>query len=70
MSKKDVDVLSEFRRIEKRLTELNRQIRQESKIQAEELADRLRLGLTGDAAIKHYNDWMMLHGLTHLCVEE
>ena len=30
---------------------------------AEELADRKRQGLTGDAAIKHYNDWMDFHGM-------
>ena len=35
---------------------------------AEELADRKRQGLTGDAAVKHYNDWMDRHGMSHLKV--
>lgn len=61
--------LDECKRIERELRELGRQLREEHRVAAAELADRLRLGLTGEAAVRHYNDWMMLHGLSHLCVE-
>ena len=27
-----------------------------------------RQGLTGDAAVKHYNEWMDRHGMSHLKV--
>ena len=29
---------------------------------------RKRQGLTGDAAVKHYNEWMDRHGMSHLKV--
>lgn len=66
---KEKDPLSELRRIERDLKELGRRMREENRIMAAELTDRLRLGLTGDEAVKHFNDWMMLHGLGHLVVE-
>lgn len=47
---------------------LNRQMNEEENVWAEELADRQRLGLNGDAAIKHYNEWMDQHGMGHLKV--
>lgn len=47
---------------------LNRQMNEEENVWAEELADRQRLGLNGDAAIKHYNEWMDRHGMGHLKV--
>lgn len=66
---KEKDPLSELRRIERDLKELGRRMREENRIMAAELADRLRLGLTGYEAVKHFNDWMMLHGLGHLVVD-
>lgn len=66
---KEKNPLSELRRIERDLKELGRRQREENRIMAAELTDRLRLGLTGDEAVKHFNDWMMLHGLGHLVVE-
>lgn len=63
------DVAKELKRIERAMYELTRKFREELRILAAEQADRERKGLTGDAAVEHYNDWMMLHGLSHLCVE-
>lgn len=69
MSKATKDPLQELRRVEKALKELGRELREEHRVSAAEMADRQRLGLTGEEAIRHYNDWMMLHGLRHLVVD-
>lgn len=69
MSKTCKDPLQELRRLEKALKELGRELREEHRVSAAEMADRQRLGLTGEEAIRHYNDWMMLHGLRHLVVD-
>ena len=69
MKRSNKNPLDKCKRIERELRELGLQLRDEHRVAAAELADRLRLGLTGDDAIRHYNDWMMLHGLGHLCVE-
>lgn len=68
MSKKK-DPLSELKRLEREMKELVRQIREENRIIAAELCDRQRLGLQGEDAIRHFNDWMMLHGLNYLVVD-
>lgn len=68
MSKKK-DPLAELKRIDREMKELGRQIREENRICAAELCDRQRLGLQGEDAIRHFNDWMMLHGLWHLVVD-
>lgn len=47
---------------------LNLEITKEEKVWAEELAARKRKGLTGDAAITHYNEWMDRHGMGHLLI--
>jgi len=60
--------LKQLESIAKSLDELNRQMNEEEKVWAEELADRQRLGLKGDEAIKHYNEWMDQHGMGHLKV--
>lgn len=62
------DILSRLEDINDRLEKINRDIIAEEKVWSEELTDRKRLGLTGDAAVKHYNDWMELHGMSHLKV--
>lgn len=69
MSKNNKDPLQELRRVEKALKELGRELREEHRVCAAEMADRQRRGLTGEEAIRHYNDWMMLHGLRHLVVD-
>jgi hypothetical protein len=68
MSKKK-DLLAELKRIERDMKELGRKLREEHRICQAELVDRLRLGLSGEDAIRHYNDWMLLHDLPHLVIE-
>ena len=46
------------------------QIRNEAAVARQELADRQRKGLTGDAAVAHYNEWMQRYGMEHLIVKE
>ena len=50
------------------LEDIHRDLITEEKVMAAELSDRQRLGLTGDAAVKHYNAWMDSHGMSHLKV--
>lgn len=69
MSKKR-DPLAELKRLERELKELSRKMHEEERIIAAELHERLRLGLQGDDAVNHFNDWMMLHNLTHLVIED
>ena len=52
------DILKELEDIAEKLDTINSQMNDEERVWAEELADRKRQGLTGDAAVKHYNDWM------------
>ena len=56
--------------IAEKLDTINTQINDEERVWAEELAARKRKGLTGDAAIKHYNEWMERHGMSHLIVSD
>ena len=49
---------------------MGKQIRNEAAVTRQELADRQRKGLTGDAAIAHYNEWMQRYGMEHLMVRE
>lgn len=62
------DSLKKLQDISGSLDSLNRELNEEEKVWAEELADRQRLGLKGDAAIAHYNEWMDRHGMGHLKV--
>lgn len=61
--------LEQLKDIEKASEELGNSIRKEGDIYAAELEDRLEKGLTGDAAIEHYNAWMKKEGLCHLMVK-
>lgn len=45
-------------------------MRKEAAVARQELADRQRKGLSGDAAITHYNEWMQRYGMEHLMVRE
>lgn len=47
---------------------LGEKMRLEGAVYRAELAERQRLGLTGDAAVKHYNDYMDKHGMSYLKV--
>ena len=62
--------LNTLKRIEHDAIELGKTIRNEGKVYREELEERQRLGLQGDAAIKHYNEWMQRNGMEHLMVKE
>lgn len=58
--------LEHLKDIENQARNLNRQINDEGRVYAEELADRKRKNLTGEAGRKHYNEWMAAHGMEHL----
>ena len=62
------DTLSTLQDISDCLEDIHRDLITEEKVMAAELSDRQRLGLTGDAAVKHYNEWMDSHGMSHLKV--
>lgn len=62
--------LDTLKRIEHDAIELGKAIRNEGKVFSEELEERQRLGLQGDAAIKHYNEWMQRNGMEYLMVKE
>lgn len=55
--------------IEAEAVAMGMQIRNEAAVARQELADRQRKGLTGDAAITHYNEWMQRYGMEHLMVK-
>ena len=59
-------VLSILRQISDNMEELGNTIRREEQVYKAEFADRLAKGLTGDAAIGHYNEWMEKAGMKHL----
>ena len=61
--------LNTLKRIEHDAIKLGKTIRNEGKVYREELEERQRLGLQGDAAIKHYNEWMQRNGMEHLMVK-
>ena len=54
--------------ISDRLEDIHRNLVAEEKVMAAELAERKRQGLTGDSAVKHYNEWMDRWGMSHLKV--
>ena len=61
-----------LRKLEGLLTDavsLGERIREEGAVYRAELEERLSLGLTGDAAVKHYNDYMDKYGMSYLKVQ-
>ena len=62
------NTLSTHQDISDRLEDIHRNLVAEEKVMAAELAERKRQGLTGDAAVKHYNEWMDRWGMSHLKV--
>ncbi len=62
--------LNKLKRIEREADAMGKAIRNEGQVYKQELEDRQRLGLTGEAAIKHYNEWMQRAGMPHLMVPE
>lgn len=63
-------VLNTLKDIEHRAEDFGRSLRNESRVCQAELKERQRLGLHGDAAIRHYNEWMRRYHLEHLMVKE
>ena len=63
-------VLNTLKLIEHDANEMGKTIRNEGRIYQAELEERQRMGLHGDAAIKHYNEWMQRYGMEHLMVKE
>ena len=68
MSKEDL--FAKVMSIEAKAVAMGKQIRNEAAVARQELADRQRKGLSGDAAIAHYNEWMQRYGMEHLMVRE
>ena len=62
------DILENLVVIETKGRSIGMQMRREASVARQELDDRLRKGLTGDAAIAHYNEWMQRYGMEHLMV--
>ncbi|VTY02329.1 Uncharacterised protein [Prevotella melaninogenica] len=60
------DILTQLQRISNQLDCIGRDIREEERVYAAELEDRLAKGITGDAAVQHYNEWMDKAGMSHL----
>lgn len=59
-----------IKEIESQMEAIGENIRKEGQVYRAELEERQRLGLHGDAAIRHYNDWMKRYGMEHLMVKE
>lgn len=62
--------LERLQRIEKKLEGFGDNLLQEERIYRAEKEERERLGLHGDAAVKHYNEWMARYDMSHLMVKE
>jgi hypothetical protein len=60
------DILTQLQQISNQLDCIGRDIREEERVYAAELEDRLAKGITGDAAVQHYNEWMDKAGMSHL----
>lgn len=48
---------------------LSRDMAQAEDVYKQELAERLRLGLRGDDAVRHYNNWMKAQGMARLAID-
>lgn len=60
------DILTQLQQISNQLDCIGRDMREEERVYAAELEDRLAKGITGDAAVQHYNEWMDRAGMSHL----
>lgn len=61
--------MKELNNILRKLNEINNQMRKEEIVFQAELKEREKLGLTGNDAIKHYNDWMKKCNMEYLIVK-
>ena len=55
-----------LQQIASELEHINRDLRREEQVMSEELRDRQAKHLEGEAAIKHYNEWMKAAGMDYL----
>ncbi len=55
-----------LQQIASELEHINRDLRREEHVISEELRDRQAKHLEGEAAIKHYNEWMKAAGMDYL----
>lgn len=62
--------LSELQRISDNLEQTGKDLREMEKVWAAELKDRLAKGITGNAAVQHYNEWMIKAGMEHLITKD
>lgn len=60
------DILTQLQRISDNLEQTGKDLREMEKVWAAELKDRLAKGITGNAAVQHYNEWMDKAGMSHL----
>ena len=60
------DILTQLQQISDNLEQTGKDLREMEKVWAEELRDRLAKGITGDAAVQHYNEWMDKAGMSYL----
>ena len=60
----------ELQQIAEHLERINRDLREKSQVWEAEQKDRLAKGLKGEAAIKHYNEWMAASGMEHLMTKK
>ena len=69
-SKDMKQTVERLQKIENQMETIGENIRKEEQVYRAELEERQRLGLHGEAAIKHYNEWMKKYGMEHLMVKE
>ncbi len=60
------DMKQKLQQIADHLERINRDLREESQVWEAEQKDRLAKGLEGEAAIRHYNEWMARAGMDYL----
>lgn len=63
-------ICEDLQSISARLDALNIRMCKEEQVCAAELNERRAKGLTGRAAIIHYNEYMRAHGLNHLIIKD
>ena len=63
------NVLSQLRNLLSKVEDVGNTMRHEAAVYRAELEERKRLGLTGEAAVNHYNDYMDKFGMSYLKVQ-
>ena len=62
--------LDKLQKLENQMEAIGDNIRREGQVYRAELEERQYLGLHGEDAIRHYNEWMKKYGMEHLMVKE